>query len=133
MKFLQENMILIAAAFISGGLLIWPLVNRRATGATLNHIGATRMINDSNAQILDVRAANEYAAGHAPNSKNIPLADIDKRLAEVPKDRPTIVVCAAGNAAGKAADALRKAGHDKVFVLEGGLQSWRTAGMPIIK
>ncbi len=133
MKFLQENLILIAAALISGAMLLWPLINRRGAGATLNHIGATRMINDANAQLLDIRAAGEYASGHAPNSKNIPLVDLEKRLAEIPKDKPTIVLCATGMTAGKAASTLRTAGHDKVFVLDGGIKSWRDAGMPVVK
>jgi rhodanese-related sulfurtransferase len=132
-KFVQENLILIAAAVVSGGLLLWPLVNRRAAGASVNHIAATRLINDSNAQILDVRAAGEYTGGHTPNSKNIPLIDLEKRLAEVSKDKPTIVLCATGATAGKAAATLRKAGHDKVYVLTGGIQSWREAGMPVVK
>jgi rhodanese-related sulfurtransferase len=132
-KFLQENLILIAAAFVSGGLLVWPLVNRRAAGASLNHIAATRLMNDSGALVLDVRAAGEYTGGHAPNSKNIPLIDLDKRLAEVSKEKPVIVLCATGTTAGKAAATLRKAGHDKVYVLTGGIQAWREAGMPVVK
>lgn len=132
-KFLQENLIYVAAAVVSGSLLVWPLINRRGSGAAVNHIGATRLINDANAQLIDIRASGEFAAGHIPNSKNIPLVDLDKRLAEVPKDKPTIVVCALGATASKAAATLRTAGHEQVHVLEGGLQKWREAGMPVVK
>jgi rhodanese-related sulfurtransferase len=132
-KFLQENLVLIAAAFVSGLMLLWPLINRRAAGASLNHIGATRLINDHNATILDVRPNTEYAAGHVANSKNIPLEDIDKRLAEVSKDKPVIVVCAVGQKAGKAAALLRAGGMTQVFVLDGGLTAWREAGLPVVK
>lgn len=133
MKFLQENLIFVAAAAVSGGLLLWPLINKRGAGATVNHIGATRLINDSNAQLVDIRASGEFAAGHVPNSKNVPLVDLDKRLNELPKDKPIIVVCAMGTTASKAAATLRTAGHSQVFVLEGGLQRWREAGMPVVK
>jgi rhodanese-related sulfurtransferase len=132
-KFLQENIILIAAAFVSGLMLLWPLINRRAAGAALNHIGATRLINDHNATILDVRPNTEFAAGHVANSKNIPLEDIDKRVGEVSKDKPVIVVCAVGQKAGKAAAQLRASGLTEVFVLDGGLSAWREAGLPVVK
>jgi rhodanese-related sulfurtransferase len=132
-KFLQENMILIAAAFGSGLMLLWPLVARRSAGASLNHIGATRLINDHNATILDVRPNTEFTVGHVANSKNIPLEDIDKRLGEVSKDKPVIVVCAVGQKAGKAAGLLRAAGLTQVFVLDGGLTAWREAGLPVVK
>ena len=133
MKFLQENIFLIVMAFISGAMLMWPMVARRQGGATLNNIGATRLINDSNAQVLDVRAANEFTAGHLTNAKNIPLVDLSKRLDEVKKDKPVIVVCARGTTAAKAAVDLRKAGVPEVFVLDGGLQAWVDAGLPTVK
>jgi rhodanese-related sulfurtransferase len=132
-KFLQENIILIAVAFGSGLMLLWPLINKRAAGASLNHIGATRLINDQNATILDVRPNTEFAVGHVVNSKNIPLEDIDKRISEVSKDKPVIVVCAVGQKAGKAAALLRAAGLTQVFVLDGGLTTWREAGLPVVK
>ena len=133
MKFLQENIFLIAMAFISGAMLMWPMVARRQGGATLNNLGATRLINDSNAQVLDVRAANEFTAGHLTNAKNIPLVDLTKRIDEVKKDKPVIVVCARGMTAAKAAVDLRKAGIAEVFVLDGGLQAWVDAGLPTVK
>jgi rhodanese-related sulfurtransferase len=132
-KYLQDNVFLIVMALISGGMLLWPLIARRTGGPSVNHIGATRMINDVNAAVVDVRANGEFVAGHLPNSKNIPLADLEKRGAEVNKDKPVIVVCATGSSSLKAASALRKSGLTQVFVLDGGLQSWREAGMPIVK
>ena len=112
---------------------MWPMVARRQGGATLNNLGATRLINDSNAQVLDVRAASEFSAGHLTNAKNIPLVDLVKRVDEVKKDKPVIVVCARGMTAAKAAVDLRKAGVAEVFVLDGGLQSWVDAGLPTVK
>ncbi len=133
MKFLQENIILIAAAFVSGLMLLWPLINRRAAGASLNHIGATRLINDHNASIIDVRPNAEFTAGHVANSKNVPAEDLEKRLSEIAKDKPVIVVCAAGQKAGKSAAQLRAAGYTEVFVLDGGIGAWREAGLPVVK
>lgn len=133
MKFFQDNIFIIVAAFVSGAMLLWPFVNRRAAGATVNHVGATRLINDHNAQILDVRSAAEYAAAHVANSKNIPLEDIEKRRSELQAEKPVIVVCQTGQRASKAAGQLRTAGLSQVFVLDGGVQAWKEAGLPITK
>jgi rhodanese-related sulfurtransferase len=132
-NFVTENIFLIVIAFASGAMLLWPLINRQMAGATLNTLQATRLINDSGAVLLDVRGGDEYAAGHLPNSKNIPAADLDKRLGELPANKPVIVVCASGSRAGRAAAALRKAGRSDVFCLDGGISGWQQAGLPITR
>ena len=133
MNFVTENIFLIAIAFLSGAMLLWPVVNRGMAGATLGTLQATRMINDQNALIVDVRPNAEFAAGHLPNAKNIPVDDIAKRLGELPAGKPVIVVCGSGNRAGKAAAALRAAGRQDVFCLDGGVAGWQQAGLPLVK
>jgi rhodanese-related sulfurtransferase len=132
-NFVTENIFLIAIAFLSGAMLLWPVVNRGMAGATLGTLQATRMINDQNALIVDVRPNAEFAAGHLPNAKNIPVDDIAKRLGELPAGKPVIVVCGSGNRAGKAAAALRAAGRQDVFCLDGGVAGWQQAGLPLVK
>ncbi|MCZ8104542.1 MAG: rhodanese-like domain-containing protein [Burkholderiaceae bacterium] len=132
MKFVTENIFLIVIAFVSGGMLLWPLVNRSLAGATVNTLQATRLINDG-AVVLDVRDAAEYGAGHLANSRNIPTAELDKRVAELPANKPVVVVCASGSRAARAAAALRRAGRTDVFCLDGGLAGWRQAGLPVVK
>jgi rhodanese-related sulfurtransferase len=131
-KFVTENIFLIVIAFVSGGMLLWPLVNRSLAGATVNTLQATRLINDG-AVVLDVRDAAEYGAGHLANSRNIPTAELDKRVAELPANKPVVVVCASGSRAARAAAALRRAGRTDVFCLDGGLAGWRQAGLPVVK
>lgn len=133
MKFVSENLFLIAIAFVSGGMLLWPLINRQFAGAMLGTLAATRMINDQNAVVLDVRSNGEFGAGHLPNAKNIPLEDVEKRVGEIPAGKPVIVVCATGSRSGRAAATLRKLGRDQVFCLDGGLAGWQQAGLPVIK
>ena len=133
MKFLIDNIVLIAIAFVSGGMLLWPLVARRAGGPALDTLGATRLINDTNAIVLDVSEPAEFAGGHLPNAKHIPLGDLDKRAGELPSNRPVIVYCASGNRSTRAVAQLRKTGRDQVFSLAGGLSAWRQAGLPVVK
>ena len=133
MKFLTENFFLIAIAILSGAMLLWPVITRRMAGATVDNLAATRMVNDQGAVLLDVRANNDFAAGHLPQARNIPVDDIAKRAGELPGNKPLILYCDTSRQAGKAAAALRTAGRDQVFILDGGLNGWRQAGLPVVK
>ncbi len=133
MKFIIENWGLILLALFSGGLLVWPAIQKQRGGSSaLDTLSATRMINDG-AVVLDVRANDEYSGGHLPNSKNIPVDDLEKRLAEIPSGKALLLVCATGQRSGRALGVLKKAGRDQVFNLDGGLAAWRTAGLPVVK
>lgn len=133
LAFVTENIILLAIAFASGAMLLWPMIMKRTAGASLNTLGATRMINDTQAIVLDVRATGEFEAGHLPNARNIPLAELGQRTGELPAGRPVIVCCNTGMTSAKGAAALRKAGREEVFNLDGGLNAWRQAGLPVVK
>ena len=133
MNFVTENIFLIAIAFASGAMLLWPVVNRGMGGATLGTLQATRLMNDQGALVIDVRPPAEFAAGHLPQARNIPSDEVAKRAGELPAGKPLIVVCASGSRAGKAASALRAAGRQDVFCLEGGIAGWQQAGLPLVK
>jgi rhodanese-related sulfurtransferase len=130
-----ENMALISVALISGGMLLYPLLQRGvgAGTASLDTLGATRLINDNNPIILDVRTPAEYSGGHLPNARNIPLVDLEKRVGELPAKRPVLLCCANGTRSARAAKQLKQAGRDDVFNLGGGLQAWQQAGLPVAR
>src|SRR5262249_4374500 len=96
-QFFTDNIFLFAIALASGAMLLWPLVRARTAGPSLTTLEATRLINSKNAQIVDVRAANDFAAGSLPNAKNIPAANLKDRAGELKKERPVILVCNTGN------------------------------------
>ena len=137
LKFLTEpwNMFLVAVAFASGAMLIWPVVRRAATGASISTLQATLLINQQNALVLDVREAAEYEKGHMLNARNIAFGELEARAAEIEKHKakPVIVACDDGNRSGRAATALRKRGFEQVFTLSGGIGAWRQAGLPLEK
>ena len=133
MNFVTENIFLIAIAFASGAMLLWPMINRGlAGGVAIGTLQATRLINDQNAVIVDVRPAAEFAAGHLPGARNLPADEVGKPGNDLPKG-PIIVVDAAGTRAGKAANALKAAGRQEVFTLDGGVRQWQQAGLPLVK
>jgi rhodanese-related sulfurtransferase len=66
-----------------------------------------------------------------PGAVNVPQADLATRLAELPSDRPLLVVCQGGYRSLRAAQFLRQAGFDQVASVQGGTDAWRTAGHPV--
>ncbi|MBI3140331.1 MAG: rhodanese-like domain-containing protein [Rhodocyclales bacterium] len=135
MEFVQNNLIWIGIAFVSGAMLLFPLVTGRAGGPGVSPMQATLLINREDAIVLDVREAAEFAQGHIPNSRHIPLAQLDKRLVELEKfkDKSIIVNCASGSRSSSACGRLRKRGFTKVFNLAGGISAWDQAGLPVTK
>jgi rhodanese-related sulfurtransferase len=133
-EFVRNNLLLIIVAFVSGAMLVWPLVRRSTGGPYVDPAGATQLINREDALVLDVRDPGEYGAGHILGARNVPLASVAER-ADIAKkkDRPLIVYCDSGARASKAAAALRRQGFTRVLSLSGGLGAWQQAGLPVEK
>jgi rhodanese-related sulfurtransferase len=131
-NFIVENILLIVIAVVSGGMLLWPLINKATGGPELDTLAATRLMNDG-AVVLDVREAAEFSAGHLANAKHIPVSEIDTRLSDIASGKPVLVYCATGTRSGKAAAVLKKAGRDQIFNLSGGIAAWKQAGLPVVK
>lgn len=134
MAFVTENIFLIAIALVSGSMLLWPTISGLSSaGAGLDALGATRLINDRNPVLIDVRPEAEYAAGHLRDAINIPADDLEKRMGEIPAKRPVLLTCTTGMRSGKAVAKLKAAGREEVFNLSGGINAWATAGLPVVK
>lgn len=135
-KFIQENLLLIAVAFVSGAMLLWPYVRRVGGGPSVSAAQATQLINREDALVVDVRDPGEYGAGHILGAKNLPLSRIGSGGSEIAakrKDKPLIVYCDTGSRSAKAATALKSQGFSKVVSLSGGLGAWQQAGLPLEK
>ena len=78
-------------------------------------------------QLVDVRSASEYAAGHIPGAVNIPLEQIESRLGDLRSDSLVVLICQAGNRARIATGLLENCGSD-LAVLEGGTDAWIKSG-----
>jgi rhodanese-related sulfurtransferase len=81
------------------------------------------------ALVLDVRDPDEWNddLGHIEGARQIPLAELGSRMAEVAawRDRPVLVVCRVGARSQRAAELLSDAGYRRVMNLEGGMAAWR--------
>ncbi len=86
---------------------------------------------NAGAFVLDVRPPAEYQEFRIPGSTLIPFEELTARLAEIPRDREIVVVCAFGGRSMNARDTLLKAGFARVVSMEGGMTAWRSAGQPV--
>jgi rhodanese-related sulfurtransferase len=136
-EFLMNNLALVAVFLASGAMLLWPEISRLA-GAS-NELGtfeATRLINQGPHLVLDVGDAAEFATGHLPKARNIPIGELAGRLDEIGKykDKPVLVVTAKGPArAGAACRLLKRSGFANVYQLKGGTAAWEQASLPVEK
>jgi rhodanese-related sulfurtransferase len=94
-------------------------------------VDEARQRTSSGAFLLDVRNADEWAAGHVPDSAWIPMSEIEARLGEVPQDRDVVVICRSGARSARVTAVLGAAGRDASNVV-GGLQAWAAAGHPVV-
>ncbi len=83
--------------------------------------------------VLDVRTAEEYAAGHIPGSRHIPLGHLPGRLDEVPIDQPVLVHCAGGTRSPIAASLLLRRVTAPILEMQDGFDAWCRAGYPVTR
>lgn len=135
MEFLQQNWYWAALAVASGSWLLFDLARAQGDKTLVSPIEATLLINREDAVIVDIREQAEFAKGHIPNARHLPLGELERRSGELEKfrSRPLIVYCATGARSAAAIAALRKAGFEKLFNLRGGLLEWEKAGQPVTR
>lgn len=117
-------------------MLLLPSFKKGAGGVpNLSTAEAVNLINRSHALVLDVREDTEFASGHIVDAKHIPLAKLAERLNELDKykDKPILVNCQRGMRSAKACEILRKAEFKQVNNLQGGLEAWQAAKLPVVK
>jgi rhodanese-related sulfurtransferase len=136
MSFIVNNWMLELIIVLSGGMLLWPLVQGRFSRMKeVGTLNATQLINRQNAVLLDVRESKEFAGGHLPNAMHIPLSELGSRGGELAKltSRPVITYCDRGQRSRAAGSALAKLGFVDIYQLTGGFRAWKDAGLPVEK
>ena len=84
-----------------------------------------------NVFLLDVRTPQEYAQARLKGSVLIPINEIERRMQEVPKNRPVLVLCAVGSRSNLVAGFLANKGYGEVYNLTDGLVGWYRNGYPL--
>ena len=88
------------------------------------------LLDDGTVLVVDVREPWEFAEGHLPGARPVPLATVPALVGDLPPDQPVYLVCAVGGRSGQAAAYLAQRGVDAVNV-EGGTQEWVAAGYAV--
>ncbi len=114
-----------------------PLQAARQTGPRRNYENLTpqalsaMLKSNKRLVIVDVREPWEYAAGHVPGARLMPLAQLHAHLAKLDPQQPVAVICAHGNRSRAGAAQLVRHGFGEVYNVVGGTEAWGRAGLPL--
>lgn len=93
---------------------------------------ARELIESGKVHVIDVRTPEEYALGHIPNAKLIPVDQIMARAKELPPEGGVLFVCSVGQRSALAAEIVAALGRaDELYNLEGGTEAWAAKGLPL--
>ncbi|MBV8430779.1 MAG: rhodanese-like domain-containing protein [Solirubrobacterales bacterium] len=81
-------------------------------------------------QLIDVRQAEEYAAGRIAGARLIELSQLSAKAQTIDPDRPVVFYCRSGARSAMATEAFIRAGF-KAHNMAGGLLDWEAAGLPL--
>ena len=109
------------AGTLAGGLAAWEAAGQPAAATPLLALGQV-----DPADVIDVRQASEYTAGHLPGAAGIELGALAAAAAGL-AGRPVVTMCGHGERAATAASLLERAGHRGVAILRGGSADWADA------
>lgn len=95
--------------------------------------GDAKILLEKNRKIfvLDVRTPQEYRQARLAGSVLIPIGEFERRVSEVPKNRPVLVYCAVGSRSKLVANYLAKHGYPEVYNMSDGIVGWYRSGFPI--
>ena len=120
---MSTNLIIILAAIAAFiGYTVWMYFYQRKLIKTLSE--EEFRAGYRKAQLIDIREADEYTAGHILGARNIPLSQIRLRHKELRKDQPVYLYCQSGFRTGRAAQYLKKQGYKDFYQLQGGFKTW---------
>ena len=94
----------------------------------------SELLNGGEAQLIDVRTPPEFALGHVPGARNVPIHALMARLPQLALDprRPIVAICATAHRSPPAVRLLRAAGYATAVQLRGGMIRWNAAGLPTV-
>ena len=112
--------------------LVQTYLTDRARLAAIDIAELRRLVEAGQVTLLDVRPVLEYRQGHIPTARSIPVAELERRLAELPRDREVVAYCRGPYCvfSDEAAELLQRHGFS-VRRLEEGFPEWRAAGLPV--
>lgn len=134
-EYIHHHPLLVGALVVTATLVSAYEARLRSRGiAAISPQELIRLMNQG-AVILDIRPAEQYAAGHINGARAMPTAEISRAgdMLKKHKSKPVVVYCEAGSVAPAAVRQLTAQGFTKAFSLRGGLSGWRAENLPVAK
>ena len=98
---------------------------------TITSLQAKALLDKGAVFLLDVRTPEEFRQAHMKGAVLIPIDQIEKRLGEIPKNRPILVYCAVGSRSNAVAGFLTEKGYRDIYNMSDGIVGWYRNGLPI--
>lgn len=92
---------------------------------------AKKMSEKNNVCLIDVRSPGEYKSVCVEGAKNVPLDQLEHAIEELQKEHELHIMCHAGGRSKQACDLLRSKGLSNIIDVEGGMQDWLKASLPV--
>ena len=133
LEFATSHWEMVLALLLTLSVLL--ITERRKAAPSVSPQQATVMANGEDALLLDIRAPADFKAGRVIGSKNIPFADLTKRMSELEKhkDKPIVIICKTGQTSSSAANVLKKAEYTNVHRMSGGMAEWTGQNLPLVR
>jgi rhodanese-related sulfurtransferase len=100
---------------------------------TIDALTLEKLLRKGDVTLIDVRELDEYRSERIEGSKLFPLSTFDLEKLPLEGNKPFVLTCRSANRSGQAAQRLLAAGYTEVTHLQGGLNAWKEAGLPIKK
>lgn len=134
-EFIANHLFLVTLLIAISSLLLWNIFAGSIGVTQVAPAEVTRLINHENAQVLDLRSAEEFEKGHIINSVNLAVSTLEEKQKELEKyrDKTVILCCNQGQESVRVARILKMKGLEKLFCLKGGIAAWQNANLPLTK
>jgi rhodanese-related sulfurtransferase len=120
----------------AAGLALAALTRPWSAGAQSSAVSldqARAELEAGKALLVDVREPEEHATGVAPGARLLPMRQLSARLAELPRDRPVLLICNTQNRSRATLEALRERGWTNLRYVNGGMSEWNRRGWKTVK
>lgn len=102
-----------------------------AATRNISSIEAKALLAKNNIFLLDVRTPQEFSQARLSGAVLIPIGEFERRISEVPKNKPILVYCAVGSRSKPVAELLTQRGYKEVYHMADGIVGWYRNGFPI--
>lgn len=122
---MKDNLVYIGLLVLLG-FVVWQRIGARlGTKPISAEELKNRLAQRDSIMVVDVREASEYATGHIPGARLIPLSTFPGGAKGLPKDVTIVLVCRSGNRSARAYKMLEQQGYSNLLNMTGGMLAWR--------